>query len=58
MGSESFEGIISNPLNELAAGSLDVAPELDFGSAAIDNAPTFPGRLLATFAGFIGSVGI
>lgn len=58
MDTGSIDGIISNPLGELAAGSLKAAPELDFGSAAIDNLPTFPGRVLATIASFVGSVGI
>lgn len=54
----SLDGLISDPLGELAAGSAGAAPELGFGSAAIDNAPTFPARLIGTFAQFIGSVGI
>ena len=54
----SLDGLISDPLGDLGAGSANAAPSLDFGSAAIDNAPTFPGRLIQTFAGFIGSVGI
>ena len=54
----SLDGLVSGPLGELGAGSADAAPDLGFGSAAIDNAPTFPGRLIQTFAGFIGSVGI
>ncbi|ANI90959.1 hypothetical protein [Dietzia timorensis] len=54
----SLDGLISEPLGQLGAGSADAAPSLDFGSAAIDNAPTFPGRLIGTFAGFLGSLGI
>lgn len=58
MDTGSLEGIISTPLNELASGSAGVAPELGFGSAAIDNLPGFPAKLLQTAAGFIGSLGI
>ena len=54
----SLDGLISDPLSQLAAGSADAAPELGFGSAAIDNAPEFPSKLIGTFAGFIGSLGI
>lgn len=54
----SLDGLISGPLGDLGAGSANAAPDLGFGSAAIDNAPTFPGRLIGTFAGFLGSLGI
>lgn len=58
MDFNSLQGTISDPLAGSAAGSGELAPPIDFGSAAIDNFTKLPSQLLETLAMYLNRAGI
>ena len=54
----SLEGSVSDPLGDFAAGSLEMAPTVDVGSASIDNFTKLPAQLVGTLAWYLGKAGI
>lgn len=58
MDFNSLQGTISDPLAGSAAGSADLAPTIDVGSASIDNFTKLPSQLLDTLATYLFRAGI
>ena len=58
MDFNSLQGTISDPLAGSATGSGELAPNIDVGSAALDNFTKLPSQLLETLAMYLFRAGI